>query len=435
MKITLFQGIVYGVFVVFALIGVIVFATYSGKSDSVDAIGVVSIWGTLPKNSIDATFTFARQSNQALKSVSYTQVESSTFEKALISAIAEGRGPDLILIPHESLFPLLKLINPIPVATLSESVFKNAFAAGTEIFLVPDGSGAYAVPFLIDPLVLYENRRILASNGVATPPATWEALTGLVPVITTKTATGNIARALIALGTYTNVTNARAILATLFMQSGVPLSTFLPNGLRRADLGVSEGNGNPIGPAVLRFYTQFADSTKVSYTWNPSLPQAAESFLAGDLALYLGFASEVAYFTQANPNLDFETAFAPQLGTRDTKVVYGTMYGFAIPRGSANPSGAYQAAIALTDPATDQVAAAATHMAPAGRALLATRPSDPASAVAYTSALYARGWLSPSVANTNSIFSTMITNVTSGRLTIKSGLTYAESALTALLQQ
>jgi ABC-type glycerol-3-phosphate transport system substrate-binding protein len=434
MKISLFQGIMLGGFAVAAVIGVFVFATYKGNSPS-DALGTVEIWGTLPQEAFDTVLGAARQVNTALKSVSYAEKNPNTLESDLLRAIAEGHPPDMILTSQEELLPLVKIIQIIPSATLSERTFKDTFASGSEIFLSPDGSGSYGRPFLIDPIVLFQNRAILASSGIAEAPGTWEGLTGLVPKIVTKTPAGSLNQSLIALGTYSNIHDARGILSGLFLQSGAQLSVVSANGYRRADLGLSQFNGTPSGQAVVRFYTQFSDPVKVSYTWNASLPDSQQRFLTGDLALYLGYASEAGYFAEANPNLDFDVAPFPQLATSGAKTTFGLVYGFVIPNASKNPVGAYAAASVFTDVGVERIAAAATHMAPVVRALLASPPSAGRASVAYSSALYAKGWLSPTPYLTDNVFSTMISNVITGRLTPEAALSSAESALSTLLQR
>ena len=50
MKISLFQGILIGVFGLGALIGLFVFATYTNSNHGgTNEIGTIVIWGTLPK--------------------------------------------------------------------------------------------------------------------------------------------------------------------------------------------------------------------------------------------------------------------------------------------------------------------------------------------------------------------------------------------------
>jgi len=66
MKLSLFQGILIGVFGLGAVIGVFVFATYSGGSSKA-GIGPVVIWGTLPQTSMNAALSLVEKTNTDLK--------------------------------------------------------------------------------------------------------------------------------------------------------------------------------------------------------------------------------------------------------------------------------------------------------------------------------------------------------------------------------
>ncbi|MFA5996246.1 MAG: extracellular solute-binding protein [Candidatus Paceibacterota bacterium] len=435
MKISLFQGILFGVFGLGAMIGLYVFATHTGDASSGNtAVGTVVIWGTLPKADMQAVLTSVAQAEESMKDVSYVQKDRSTVAADLAAAIAIGEAPDLVLTSQEELHALTKIIVPIPFSTLPMSAFNSAFVEEGKLLATPDGVGYYGLPFLVDPLVLFSNQSILASSGIAKPPLSWEALTGLVPHVAQITPTKQVTRGLIALGTYDNVRNARGILSSLFLQTGIPLSLY-SNGEIVANLsGSSSDNATP-GQAVLNFYTQFADPSKVSYTWNASLQNSQQAFLAGDLALYLGYVSEARFLRSANPNLNFNVSELPQPATANLKSTYGLIYSFMIPRGAKNASGAYLAAAFLTGSAPQISAATLTGLAPATLNQLATAPADPIATVAYAEALYAKGWLSPLPAATDPIFSSMITGVISGRLDPGMALTLSESSLASLLQK
>ncbi len=435
MKLSLFKTILLGVFGVGALVGVFVFATYTASTDSADTVGPVVIWGTLPEAGIQSILSSLAQTEATLKEVSYLQKNPTTLAADIAVAIATGATPDLILASQEELRALTKFIMPIPLETLSANAFVNTFLDEGRLFSTPNGAGYYGVPFLVDPLVLFSNRSILSSSGIARPPATWEALIGLVPNIATLTPTRQITRGLIALGTYDNVRNARAILSTLFLQQDIPMSGYTTNGTLSANLDKSS-SGASVGPSVLGFYTQFADPSKVSYTWNSSLPDSQQMFVAGNLALYLGYVSEARYLRDANPNLNFTVTTVPQSATARAKSVYGLVYAFMIPRGAKNTTGAYQAAVLLTNPAQQSLAAAATGLAPATLTTLSQIPPDNVvAAVSYPEALYSRGWLSPSAADTDNVFSGMIGSVISGRSAVDTALGIAARSLSALLQQ
>lgn len=434
MKISLFQGILFGVFGISALVGLFVFSTYTSKNNAGNVIGTVVVWGTLSSDDMQNVLAASTQVDQTMKGVSYVQKDTATLPSDLASAIATGSGPDLILTSQEELLALSKFLVPIPSASLPANTFTNAFIQGASIFSAGN-AGYLGIPFLVDPLVLFSNRSILSSAGIARPPETWESLTGLVPNVAKLSPSRQVMRGLIALGTYDNVHNARGILSSLFLQQGIPVSGYSPNGVPAASLGTSVSAGVTSGPAVLSFYTQFADPAKVSYTWNSSFTDSQQSFLAGDLALYLGYVSEARYLRAANPNLNFAVSALPQPATATFKGAYGLIYAFMIPRGAKNSSGAYQTAVLLTNSPEQVAAAAATGLAPATLSELATTPSDPIAAVAYAEALYASGWLSPLPASTDAVFSGMIGNVISGRSNPQSALVSAEQSLSSLLQK
>src|SRR3989344_364454 len=155
MKISLFQGILFGVFGIGAMIGLYVFATHTSTTGGGDtAIGTIVIWGTLPKADIQAALASVVQSEPLLKDVSYVQKDRSTIPADLAAAIATGGAPDLILVSQEELYSLAKLVEPIPFSTLPISSFNDAFIEEGKILAAPDGAGYYGLPFLVDPLVL-----------------------------------------------------------------------------------------------------------------------------------------------------------------------------------------------------------------------------------------------------------------------------------------
>lgn len=431
MKISLFQGILLGVFGIGALLGLFAFSTYNSKGTQ-SGPGTVVIWGELPAEGFNSMLTTLGQTNKDLKGVTYHEHDGATIKNDLTTAIATGHAPDLVLISQEDVHSLVPVLQPVPPATLSQTTFENAFVQEAQLF--ESANGAYGVPFLVDPLVLFANRTILSSDGIPQAPTTWEALTGLVPKVATLTQTGALTRFLVALGTYSNVHDARGILSALFLQTGVPITVTSQVGYTTASLSGNSQSGEPAGQAVLRFYTQFADPSKVSYTWDASQPDSEQAFVAGDSALYIGYASEAKYLAQANPNLNFSVSALPQPQTATVKTTYGLVYAFAVPRGATNPTGGYQFAALLSNSAQQQVAANALGLAPASIAALGTLPGDPVLDVAYASALYARGWLSPAPTDTDRVFSSMINNVISGSLTLQTALAGAEQSLTALMQ-
>jgi multiple sugar transport system substrate-binding protein len=418
-----FQIVILVIFGFLGILGLVLFANYGGFSGESTKVGTVAIWGTLPQDQMQTVLNALSNQNQEFTGVSYQQHQESSFDNELNAAIATGKGPDLILISQEMLETEQGKLSVIPFSVISQRAYLDRYLPITELFLATDGT--YGIPFAVDPLVLYYNRRMLIDANAAVPPSSWEAVTSLTQQIT-QSAAGTVAKSSIPFGVYENVENARAIVSLLLLQAGSPIASVSQSGLRAT---LSEGNAS-VEPA-LTFYTQFADPVKTVYTWNRAISSARQAFLGGTLAFYPGFASELPALTAANPNLDFDMTAIPQPQTATQRLTYGKAYAFAVPKSSPNGSGAVTAAIALADASLAPAVSSALSMAPALRASLTPSSNDRFSPVYYPQALIAQGWLSPSPSETDRIFGTMISNITSGRMSIAQALSTANQAINA----
>lgn len=425
-----FRVIVLGAFAFLALAGLYMFSQFKGFDNGQDAIGKVAIWGTLPEATVIAQLDALREERPEFLNVSYVEVPAGTFGTDLAEAIATGEGPDLLLISQEELISQQNKLSVIPYKQISQREYLDTFVPITELYL--SDKGTYAVPFAVDPLVMYYNRTILSSAGIPQPPTTWEAVVGMAERVTQYT-NGQITRSLIAFGEYQNIPNARAIISLLFLQAGTPI-TDASGGKVEAALGQGpEVSGQGAAQSAVSFYTQFADPAKTVYSWNRALPDARQTFLAGNLALYFGFASELPLLQASNPNLDFDMAPVPQPSRSTSRSTYGLAYALAITKTSDNQAGALATAFALADRKVANAGAQALSMVPAARAALVPSPEARFQPVYYPEALIARGWLSPSSSATDTIFAAMIGNITSGRYDVAQALNAAEQALNSEL--
>lgn len=425
-----FQVIVMGIFALVALIGLVVFANFQGFSSNAPQVGTVTIWGTLPAKPVNDALTSMKQGRAELGRVSYVERPEESFDADVAEAIASGNGPDLLLISQEDLPAAESKLTYFPSSIISEREFRDSFLPINELYLREGGT--YGMPLVVDPLVMFYNRPVIAAAGVARPPATWEAISGLAATVNQQTGAQTVTKSLIALGTYENIENARAILSLLFLQAGYKMSERGEAGYRSDLMDVRSGvMGASPAESALNFYTEFANPTKTVYSWNRALPNNRQSFLAGDVALYLGFASERAGLIAANPNLDFDMTAAPNPGTAATRMTFGKAYAFAIPRASKNAQGAVAVSEILTTKDASLLFARSLGMAPAARAALAPQEGDLYEPVYFPEALIARGWLSPAPLETDRVFATMVGNVMSGRESVITAIQTAARSLTA----
>lgn len=426
-----FQIVLLAVFALLGIISVAVIASFEGStSEEARQYGDrVLIWGTIDARAMRTTIDQIERDIDAFEVVEYTQKDSRTFEDELVNAIAEGQAPDVVLIPHESLVSLRSKLTPVPYDTFSQRSFRDRFIDGAEIFA--RSNGVYALPALVDPIVMYWNRDIFSANGLSTPPSSWEQIVGsIVPAITKYDNSGEITQSAVALGEYENVTNAKEMLLTLTMQSGSRMVTERRSGYQVAlNESIADGGRPPLA-AALQFYTNFSNPNNNLYSWNRGLADDRTAFLGGDLALYFGPGSASDRLQQQNPNLNFDVAPVPQGASATVKRVYGTFYGFAIVRATQNTQGSYAAIQQLVSDTALQTLAMELNMVPASRSLVAAGTDDPFDQVAYNSALVARGWLDPSADESGEIFAQMVDDVVSSRQSISDAVSDAVSRLT-----
>ncbi len=422
-----FQIALMAVFGFFIVVAVIVFAVYKGSSSTQ---GSVTIWGSLPSGSFNALLNEATFLRESGTSIVYVEKRAETLEADFTEALAQGRGPDLLLLTQDKLWKTHAKLIPIPYESVSQQDFQETFAEGAEIFLAPEG--VYALPLLVDPLVLYYNRDLLSAAGIAQPLGYWDEVYTATGSLTKRDDAGNITQSTIALGETRNIPRAKDIVSLLLIQAGTPITSFDGEELR------SELTNNfnlPISPAEsgFDFYTQFANPAKTFYSWNRTLPEAQTSFTAGDSVYYLGFASEYKTLKSKSPTLNFALTSVPQSRVASRRATLGNFYALAISRGSSNPQAALTTALALISQESAQVLAGIVALPPVRRDLLSQKLTDAVGPVFYTAALQAQSWLDPDPAATQKIFTTAIESITSGRARTSEAINAADNQLEDLI--
>jgi len=426
----LFQYVVIGAFVFFIIVGAILFSTY--RSSGTNTVSVrITMWGTLPADSF-STFFSRYFSNADLKyTVNYVERNPLTFDKDLVEALASGTGPDAIILPEDLIVRYRNKIYNIPFTVLPELTFKQTFIQEGELYL--NSTGALALPFSVDPLVMYWNRDIFNNVSVTKPPANWADIAGLAVKMTKKDPAQNIISSTVALGEFRNVTDAKAILSTLFMQTGNPIiSLNLEDDSLASTLSNSGTQSSPTSLA-LQFYTNFSNPTRPEYSWNRSLSNSIDAFANGDLAIYFGFASEFTAIKNKNPNLNFDVALLPQTLNAKVNSTFGKMLGFAIMRNSPDLAGAYAVISALTSAEAFPFWDPVFNIPSARRDILGTTNSNAYKTVFNKSAIISRGWLDPDKTQTNNIFQEMVESYTTGRDTLEGAINTASDRLDSLL--
>lgn len=413
-----FQAILIAFFVICIVAGVALFATYKGDSGSNQELPAINLWGTFPADVFNDFVNKVNMTRASQLRINYTEISESNFDKTFIETLAKGQGPDAILVSQDLVSRYEDKIILIPPAAITERAFKDSFIQQSELYLV--SGGTLALPFVVDPIVMYWNRDSFTNAGIPTYPKTWDEFNNLNAKLTVKDVRSNVRKSAIAMGEFSNVNHAREILGTLFMQAGNPItfkSDYTENSMPTlfSSLGNRSNDGIRTAQLALDFYTQFSNPTSPNYSWNRSLPNSKSSFLSGNLATYFGYASEIKDLRDKNPNLNFDVAPLPQAKGGANRATYGAMYGFSIVRSTKDVGSTFSVISNLLSIDALKEMINISYLPPVRRDIIMSGTTDPYLSIFYDSALISKGWLDTNKQESNKIFQNIVESVTSGR--------------------
>ena len=407
------------------VIAVIVFAVGSGGDSNIDQVGgPVSVWGTFPQRQMELLFSELRDQYEQFE-VTYSEHRIDNIERDFVEALASGRGPDIVILPHTLLASQIDRLIPVSYEFIGERVFDDTFADAASVYKT--SSGIYGFPFVADPLVMFWNKTLFSNAGISLPPKHWNELLTLASQLSKKS--GNtFSQNMVAMGDGNNVLYTKEILSALTMQTGNKIVANVDGG-QEVVLDVGDG-----ASSALRFFVEFANPNKTAYSWNSAEPPSRDAFAGGSLAIYFGKASDIALIKELNPHLDFDIAILPQIKDSNFRITHADIYGMSITRGSPNPEGAYAVAQILAFGPFAERFPALIGLPPPRRDILATRPTDRITPILFESTVMARVWPDPNPGITDEIFKNMVSQVTVGRLTAEDAVSRAQSLLTNLIR-
>lgn len=273
--------------------------------------------------------------------IAYRKLLPDEFEKELLNALAEDRGPDMFSIQNTWVGKYQSKIAPMPasvkstfqsiegtvskqlvvttknIPSLTVKQIKDNFVgvvAGDVVRKDP-GTGEekiWGLPFAVDTLALFYNKDMLDKAGVGTPPKTWDEFLNDVIAITKISADNKIIQAGAGIGGSANVTRAFDILSVLMMQGGATMA--LEDGTPEFH-AIPQNYSQEIGPGeqALRFYTDFGNTTKKGYTWNKTMPVSLDAFTRGIEAFFFGYSYNIPLVEARAPKLNYSVVPIPQL--------------------------------------------------------------------------------------------------------------------------
>ncbi len=264
--------------------------------------------------------------------INIKKIRFDEYEDAVIRALAEGTGPDIISVHSTWMKQYKNILDPMPASATVPTAFadgrnvsiklqtqrlpnerdlRNLFVDTVADDVVVDGD-IYGLPLSVDTMVLYYNRALLNQANIATPPRTWEDFKEHVKLLTVQDRGGNIIQSGAPFGGSRNINRAPDLVALLMMQNGVTM-TNQENTEVTFNAGI--GRRNEVAPSVdaLRFYTDFASPSKEVYTWNETMAESLDAFTNNQAAYFFGYSYHKPLIHSLSPDLDLGISQIPQI--------------------------------------------------------------------------------------------------------------------------
>ncbi|MCL5733258.1 MAG: extracellular solute-binding protein, partial [Patescibacteria group bacterium] len=395
----------------------------------------LTIWGDTQNKDVWSQIISDYQALRPNVSIKYQNFDPSSYDSALLNALASGNGPDIFMIDNRQLLENLSRIIPVDPQQLNTSQLSNLFPDVVSQDFIINGQ-IYALPLNMDTLAMFYNSGLFNAAGVAQAPSTWGNIEALVPVFKKADAKGQINQSAVAIGgSSLSVNHAPGILSLLMMQYGTQMANFGTNGYQ-ATFAESQGQtGGSPGLNAFNFYLGFSTPSNADYTWNDNSNNSFDSFAAGKTAMIFGYDSDITAIQNKNPYLNFKVGAMPQLNLNNP-VNYASYQGLVVSKQSKASAWAWDFIIFLTTSEQEETAyLTAQSQLPALRSLIAKGINDPSTSIFNRQALTAQSWLMPNQSQTEAYLSDTIKNVLTGLLNPSDALNQAESQINQLGQQ
>lgn len=308
----------------------VVTGVLKGKPATVAPVRL-TVWGTADdEKAINALIAKYRQT-RSYATITYAQVRPEDYSQQLISAWAQGTGPDIFFVPSSWIGQMSALYSvPMPANLTVPQIMvsKGLFGTTTKVISNPKaapslatldttfieavtdnvvrGGQVWGLPLSVDTIVTYYNKDLTNNAKIFEPAKTWSELQTHINSnhLTITDEQGKIVQSGVALGTANNLPYATDLLTLLMMQNGSPMTT--PN--RQAYLN------DAASLQALAFFLSFAEPKKNNYSWDPSLTNARNAFLEGKVGYFFGTMADRDVIKASGLNW----GVAPMLHIRET---------------------------------------------------------------------------------------------------------------------
>ncbi len=355
----------------------------------------------------------------------YKKMDYNNYEDTLIQALAANQGPDIFQIHNDWLPKHSQLIEPAPTEIITIDQYKDMFVdVAANDFVANDN--IYAIPFSVDTLALYYNKKILEKNDYYSPPTTWTQLTEYSRKLS-RTSGNSILSSGITLGTANNINRASDILYALMLQNNTTM-TSPDNSNASFALPTKTPTGETFYPGLksLNFYTSFANPDSENFCWNQSMMGSLEAFEKGYAAMTINYAYQKPVIEKfKDPTVEFKISRLPQIYDTDDPISYANYWGETVSRQSSNAVWAWDF--------IKYVAENGLYIQRTEKPTSIRQDAKKSSNVFDNQAYYAQSFYKIDGTKVDNIINQMITDVSTNNIDSEQALNKAQNDITALM--
>ncbi len=350
--------------------------------------------------------------------IDYRKLRYEEYESALLNAMAEDRGPDVFSIHNtwmrkyqSKLTPMpetITMIYPVSKGTIKKEIvpesrttnsitlkeLKDNFVDVVSQDVILDDGKIYGLPLSVDTLAMYYNKDLFNNAGISQIPAFWNKdFIQDVKKLTKQDSKKGLLQSGGALGGSKNINRYSDILAVLMMQSGATMMSDSGQVLFHTTPSYAKNTNYSPGVDALRFYTDFADPAKESYSWNNELPNSLDMFISGNLAIMFSYSYDLETIKAQAPKLNFSVAKLPQIeGDPPTNINFANYWIEVVSKKSAVSNEAWDFVQFITKEEQAKSYLEKTKRPTALRSLIAKQKNDNEIGVFADQVLTAKSW-------------------------------------------
>ncbi|MBI5412505.1 extracellular solute-binding protein [Candidatus Peregrinibacteria bacterium] len=388
-------------------------------------------------------------------------VDLKEYEDEIVNEIAEGNGPDVMMMQNSWLSKHSKKLLPMPLdlpIAMNADIFRQTFFQAAQDDLIIDNQ-VYGMPMSIDNLAVYYNKALLKDLLVNDdrPAELWEKIKDQVFTLTKRNnSPERFSLAGIAMGRSDNISSAVDILYALMIQEGVQwydaASTMATFG---GQTGTSRATGTYPGAEALKLFTSFALPAYKNYSWNDTITGRAPAdkevnpFITGKVAMIIGYPYLYDILVQKIQDQqrvggvhvdvkDIDVAPMPQLvqpdqtGKRDTLASY---FPLVVSRNTKHPKEAWQFVQFMTTADSLQTYYKKTHRPTSRKDMVDEQRTQPLFGVFATQSSYAKSFPIYDARAYDSIFSVAIDQVVRNVLMPSEAIREAQDRVSCVIKR